>query len=211
MQPAGIVLAGGEARRMGGGDKPLLDLDDRPVIDHVIERLAPQVGQLAISANGDPDRYAHYGLPVLEDEKRLGPLSGVLAGMEWAVQQQNPPSHIVSVSGDTPFLPLDLVLRLELASEGATDRIVLATSDGRRHPTVCRWPLAIRPALREWLDKSESYKVLGFIHRHDFALADFHGSEGDDPFFNINTPQDLEQARRRAVIAEQKGANRKGT
>ncbi|MCP1199484.1 molybdenum cofactor guanylyltransferase MobA [Notoacmeibacter sp. MSK16QG-6] len=182
---------------MGGGDKPLLRLGDRPIIDNVIERLQPQVSRLAISANGDPSRYAHYGLPVIEDDEQLGPLAGVLAGMEWAIQQENPASHLITVSGDTPFLPLDLVLRLELASEGENDRIVLATSGGRRHPTVCRWPVSMRLALKEWLTTSETYQVLGFIHRHDFALADFHGSDGDDPFFNINTPEDLERARDR--------------
>lgn len=199
MQPAGIILAGGQSRRMGNADKPLLELDGRTLIEHAIDRLRPQVSRLAISANGDPSRYYRFGLPVLKDEKPLGPLAGVLAGMEWAIKQTDPPSHLITVSADTPFLPLDLVLRLELASEGETDRIVLASSDGRRHPTVCRWPLGLRLALREWIAASESHKTLGFIHRHDFALADFHGGGGADPFFNINTPEDLEQARRRAT------------
>ncbi|RLQ88100.1 molybdenum cofactor guanylyltransferase MobA [Notoacmeibacter ruber] len=198
MQPAGIILAGGEARRMGGRDKPLLELAGKPLMGHIVERLSPQVSSLAISANGDPERFSRFALPVLPDDTPMGPLSGVLSGMDWAASLENPPRQIVTIAGDTPFVPRDLVLRFDIAAEGEAERIVLATSNGRRHPTICLWPVSLRHALRRWLAESESSKVLGFIHRHDFSLADFQTAEDADPFFNINTPEDLEAARIRA-------------
>lgn len=193
-QPVGLILAGGRSERMGGVDKTLLQLQGRTLLDHVIQRLSRQVGALALSANGEAERFAAYELPVLPDEKPLGPLAGILAGMDWAASRPDQPSHVVSVAGDTPFFPHDFVLRLQIAAEGDLSRIVVASSAGRRHPTCSLWPLALREPLRQWLHKTESYKVLGFIHRHDFSLAEFEGEGLEDPFFNVNTPGDLQSA-----------------
>lgn len=190
--PVGIILAGGLSSRMGGGDKSLRRLGDRAIIDHVIARLSPQVSDLALNANGDPDRFAKLQLSVVADTVagHAGPLAGVLAGLDWAAEQGA--DCIVTAAADTPFFPADLVPRLQLASEGMQNPLVLATSDNGRHPTFGLWPVALREDLRAALETGLR-KVVLWTDAHDGRTAFFPGSD-PDPFFNINTPDDLVQA-----------------
>lgn len=191
---AGLILAGGLSRRMGG-EKPLKPLAGQPMIKRVISRIAPQVERLAINANSDPAPYLEYGLPVLPDTigDHLGPLAGVLTGMEWAAGLPGV-THLLSVATDTPFLPRDLVSRFSALS--GPERIVLARSNGNRHPVVGLWPVALRSDLAEWLASSETMKVQVWAARHELVFCDFE-SEHDgapDPFFNANTPEELAEA-----------------
>ncbi|RJT36200.1 molybdenum cofactor guanylyltransferase MobA [Mesorhizobium waimense] len=196
---AGIILAGGQSRRMGGGDKTLLALDGRRLLDHVVARLAPQVGPMALSANGDPLRFARFGLPVLADtvEGYAGPLAGILTGLEWASMACN---GVVTAAGDTPFLPEDLVERLVAAAAERPGAIAVASSDGKRHPTFALWPLGLHDALRRFLVDEDNRRVSAFIERHGFVEVEFpmwsSGEHAIDPFFNINTPDDLAAAER---------------
>lgn len=190
-----VILAGGQARRMGGGDKCLLDLGGQTLLDQVIARLSPQAGPLAINANGDPQRFARVGLPVLADSFPgfAGPLAGVLAAMEWAAGLDA--AQVVTVAGDTPFFPRDLVARLRLA---AGDGIALAATDTpgarlRRQPTFGLWPTELRDDLRAALEAG-TRKVVAWTDRHNAATARFEAGE-TDPFFNVNTPEDLALAR----------------
>ena len=202
-QPLGVILAGGLATRMGGGDKSLLSLSGKPLLAHVVERLAPQVAGLALNANGDPARFADFGLPVLADTVAgyPGPLAGVLAGLDWAAAQGA--EAIVTVAADTPYFPCDLVPQLLLAAEGQAHPLVLAatprgesektksmTRSGLiRHPTFGLWPVALRDDLRTALLGGLS-KVVIWTDRHGGREAVFP-LDGGDPFFNVNTPEDL--------------------
>ncbi len=192
--PLGVILAGGQARRMGGGDKALLELGGISLLDHVIARLSPQVADLALNANGDPARFARFGLPVLPDTIAgfAGPLAGVLAGLDWAAGQGA--SHIVTAAADTPFLPPDLVVRLLLAAETEGAEIALAASGTppRRQPTFGLWPVALRDDLRAALDGGLR-KIVEWTDRHGAATAPFPATSFD-PFFNINRPEDLTRA-----------------
>ncbi len=192
--PLGVILAGGLASRMGGGDKGLLPLGDVTLLDLVIARLSPQVADLALNANGDPERFAEIGLPVLADSisDYPGPLAGVLAGLDWAAEQGA--SHIVTAAADTPFFPADLVPRLMLAAEEQGRPIALARTENGRHPTFGLWPVALREDLRQALQDGVR-KVVLWTDRHGTAMADFPVI-GFDPFFNVNTPEDLAQAAR---------------
>jgi len=212
-QPFGIILAGGLATRMGGGDKALLTLGGRPILSHVIDRLAPQVAQVALNANGPADRFAAFGLPVLPDSiaEFPGPLAGVLTGLDWAAAQGA--DTVVSVAGDTPFFPCDLVPVLQRAAEGMAHPLVLAatprddtevtrskTRTGLiRHPTFGLWPVALRDDLREALNGGLR-KVVLWTERHGGREALFDGP--GDPFFNVNTPEDLTEARAMAGLCE---------
>jgi len=189
--PLGVILAGGLATRMGGGDKGLLQLDDQSILDHVIARLAPQVGDLALNANGDPARFATLGMPVIADSIAgyAGPLSGVLAGLDWAATQGA--DHIVTAAADTPFLPCDLVPQLQLAAERAGVDIALAATPDGRQPTFGLWPVRLRADLREALEGGLR-KVVLWTSKHGAATAEFPDSAA---FFNVNTPTDLETAR----------------
>jgi molybdopterin-guanine dinucleotide biosynthesis protein A len=194
MSIAGIILAGGQARRMGGGDKALLEVAGRPLLAHVVERLAPQVQEVAINANGDPARFSGFDLPVIPDtvEGFVGPLGGVLAGMRWAAARGH--SHIVSAAADTPFFPTGLVDAL-LAAKGDQPIAMAATEDPERglseHPTFALWPVDLADDLENALTKSNMRKVIVWTSRHGCARAIF---PGDYPFFNVNTPEDLAQA-----------------
>jgi len=180
----GLVLAGGLARRMGGGDKTLLPLLGRPLLAHLLGRLSPQVAALAISANGDPARFAAVapGLPVLPDASpdHPGPLAGILAGMDHAAARGL--AWVLSVPGDTPLVPPDLAARLHAAG-GA---VAVAASAGRAHPPVALWSAALRDDLRAALAAGEG-KVSRWAERHGAATVAWEG----DPFVNVNTPGDL--------------------
>ena len=193
-RPLGVILAGGLATRMGGGDKGRLVLGHRSLLDRVIARLAPQVAGLAINANGDPERFADLDLPVLSDSVvgHPGPLAGVLAGLDWAADQGA--EEIVTVAADTPFFPGDLVVKLSVAAAGSANRLALAAShdaNGKlwRQPTFGLWPVALRDDLRTAL-KDGLRKVVIWTDRHGAVQVVFEGA-GFDPFFNVNTPDDL--------------------
>ncbi len=189
MRIFGIILAGGQGRRMGGADKALLPLAGRPLIGHVIARLQPQVAALALSANGDPARFAAFGLPVLADDDSRGPLSGVLAGLDWA--RRGGATALVSLAVDTPFVPGDLVPRLCLAAEASATGSAIAHSGGRDHPTAALWPVALADALAAFLASGEKPRVLGFAEAQGAARAEFADARG---FANLNTPADLAAA-----------------
>ena len=190
--PLGVILAGGRATRMGGGDKGLRMVGGRRLIDHVIDRLAPQCGGLAINANGDPSRLATFGLPVLPDSMadHPGPLAGVLAGLDWAAGQGA--TAIVTAAADTPFFPTDLVARL-VAGAGPSGLCLAASPDetGRvqRHPTFGLWPVALRDDLRAALTGGLR-KIVIWTDAHGAGQAVFD-SAPFDPFFNVNTPEDI--------------------
>jgi len=193
-----VILAGGRATRMGGGDKGWRTIGGTRLIDHVIARLAPQVGAIALNANGDPDRF-DLGLPVLPDsiEGYAGPLAGVLAGMDWAASFGA--DAVVSVAADTPFFPADLVTRLQQAA-GPSGLALAASPDetGKvwQHPTFGLWPVALRHDLRDALEGGLR-KIVLWTDRHGAGQATF-ASEPFDPFFNVNTPEDL--ARSEALL-----------
>ena len=197
-QPFGVILAGGLARRMGGGDKGLLDLGGRSLLGHVIDRIEPQVAALALNANGDAGRFADFGLTVLPDTVAgfPGPLAGVLAGLDWAAEQGG--DAIVTAAADTPFLPPDLVPRLLHAAEDMAHPLALAaTTDPERglsrHPTFGLWPVALRDDLRAALEGGLR-KVVQWSDAHGGRIAEFPATPFD-PFFNVNTPDDLNRAR----------------
>ncbi|MHC0054217.1 molybdenum cofactor guanylyltransferase MobA [Actibacterium sp. D379-3] len=191
MQPFGVILAGGQAARMGGGDKALLALGGQSLLAHVAGRLGPQVDRLAISANGDPARFAATGLPVLPDSMAgfPGPLAGILAGLDWAAD--NGADCIVTAAVDTPFLPRDLVAGLQRAAVQAGAPIALAASLGRAHPTFGLWPVALRDDLRAAL-AAGTRRVRAWAEGHGAVTAAFPAG-AFDPFFNINTQADLVQ------------------
>lgn len=185
---------------MGGGDKALLHLAGRPLLTHVVSRFAPQVDKLALNANGDARRFSGFGLPVIADtlEGYAGPLAGILAGLEWAASDPSL-DRLASVSADSPFFPAHLVERLAAAVEGSPDSIAVACSAGRRHPVFALWPVSLRTYLHRFLTAGER-KVSLFLDAHACVEVDFppegKGSSLLDPFFNINTPQDLAEAGR---------------
>ena len=189
---AGVILAGGRATRMGGGDKGLRRVGGRRLMDHALERLAPQVGAMAINANGDPARLAEFGLPVLADSlpDHPGPLAGVLAGLDWAAGIGA--QAIVTAAADTPFFPRDLAARL-VAAAGPSGLCLAASPDdtGRmqRHPTFGLWPVALRDDLRAALTGGLR-KIVLWTDGHGAGTAAFP-SDPFDPFFNVNTPDDL--------------------
>ena len=187
-QPVGIILAGGQATRMGGGDKGLLSLGASTLLQHVIERIEPQVADLALNANGDPGRFAEFDLTVVPDsiDGFAGPLSGVLAGMDWAAELGA--THVVSVAADTPFFPCDLVPQLMLNANDAG--LALAASPSGRQPTFGIWPVSLRDDLRDALDGGLR-KVVQWTRGHGAGTAEF---PDDAAFFNVNTPEDLATA-----------------
>ncbi|MEM1420081.1 MAG: molybdenum cofactor guanylyltransferase MobA [Pseudomonadota bacterium] len=196
---AGVILAGGLSRRMGGGDKSLLDLGGATILSRVRRRLSEQVEDLALNANGDPSRFRALELPVVPDtiDGFAGPLAGVLAGLDWAAEAGY--DKIVTVAADTPFFPSDLVERLTAAAEAENDApLACAQTQGRDHPTFGLWSVALREDLRTALAEEGLRKVVLWTERHGCARAEFpmvETSRGPlDPFFNVNTPDDMAEA-----------------
>ena len=201
MDVVGVVLAGGLSRRMGGGDKALLVLGGKPILAHAIKRLAPQVGPMVLNANGDPDRFAEFNLPVAADpvEGFAGPLAGVLAGLDWAHANHPGSEWVVTVASDTPFFPADLVARLREAVAAHSSDMACAASGGRNHPVFGLWPVALREDLRRAMVDEEVRKVDIWTARYALSVASF-GDQPFDPFFNANRPEDLAHAE--AILSE---------
>jgi molybdopterin-guanine dinucleotide biosynthesis protein A len=202
---AGVVLAGGLSRRMGGGDKCLRPLAGRPILAHVIARARTQVGPLVLNANGDPARFADYGLPVAPDvvEGFAGPLAGVLTGLEWAAANAPGCAYVASFASDAPFLPGDLVARLLAAVEGEGADMACAASMGRSHPVFGLWPVRLRQDLRRAMTEEDIRKVDVWTARYRLVTVEFAEVETPagplDPFFNTNRPEDLAAAERFAA------------
>ncbi len=201
----GVLLAGGQARRMGGGDKCLRHLANRPILAHTIERVRPQVQTMVLNANGDPERFAGFDLPVAADvvEGFAGPLAGVLTGMEWAKAHRPDCPWIVTIATDTPFLPIDLVARLIEAVGAENAELACARSEGRAHPVFGLWPVDQADALRHAMVDEDIRKVDRFTGRYRLAQVDF-ATDPYDPFFNTNRPEDLIEAER--MLAASPGA-----
>jgi molybdopterin-guanine dinucleotide biosynthesis protein A len=196
----GMVLAGGLARRMGGGDKVRIRIGSATILDRVLACLSAQCPRLAINANGDPARFADTGLPVLADDVEgfVGPLAGVLAGLDFMATEAPGIEWMLSVPGDCPFLPDDLVERLHQARRGVGTPLACARSGDWRHPVVGLWPLALRQDLRRALVDEGLHKIEAWTGRHGVAIADWP-EEPVDPFFNVNTPEDVAKADRIAA------------
>ena len=199
----GIILAGGLSRRMGGGDKGLLMLGETTIIERVIDKILPQVGSLAININGDSSRFPDYKLPIIPDSIKgyLGPLSGILAGMEWAFKNGN--RYIATVAADTPFLPDDFIKRLHAMVKSKNLNIGIAASrilsgdDVFIHPTFGIWEVALKDDLRDAL-ANDTRKIMFWAKKFKLDYYYFDTSDKlSDPFFNINTPDDLEEAKYR--------------
>jgi molybdenum cofactor guanylyltransferase len=198
----GVLLAGGLGRRMGGGDKFLRQVNGRPLLAYVIERALPQVAGLVINANGDPGRFGPFALPVAADvvEGFAGPLAGILTGLEWVCVHVPGCAWVASFATDTPFLPRDLVVRLMAQVRMEKAEIGCAASGGRTHPVFGLWPVVLAPSLREALTAEGMRKVDIWTGRYRVATVDFP-SEPYDPFFNVNRPEDLQEADRLLALA----------
>ncbi len=196
----GLVLAGGLARRMGGGDKALLRVGAATILERVLDRLIPQCSRVILNANGDPARFAFTRLPVVADEipDFAGPLAGVLAGLDWAAAHAPDLAWVASVPGDCPFLPRDLVARLHAARKASDLPLACARSGEWRHPVVGLWPVALRADLRGALTQEGLHKIEVWTGRHGVAIADWPAAPVD-PFFNVNTPEDAAEADRIAA------------
>ena len=197
----GLLLAGGLARRMGGGDKPLRLIAGRSLLAHVRERLAPQCDALLINANGEPARFATYGLPIVADgvQDFAGPLAGILAGLDWMAENRPEVDWMVSVAADTPFIPRDLVSRLHRARAEAGLPLACAASGGWTHPVIGLWPASLRADLRHALTVDQERKIDRWTARHGCASAEWP-VDPVDPFFNANRPEDIAEAERLAAL-----------
>ena len=197
MRTLGLILAGGLARRMGGRDKAFLMLDGQTLLDRALARLAPQVDALAINSNADPARLAGYDAPLVPDldDSRAGPLAGVLAGLTHA--QEEGASHVVTVAVDTPFFPRDLAARLRAAADGEDMPLACAATGARTHPVFGLWPIDLKDDLAAAMAEGER-KVDRWTVRHGCAVARW-AADPFDPFFNVNTPEDLAEAERLAA------------
>jgi molybdenum cofactor guanylyltransferase len=199
----GVVLAGGLARRMGGGDKPLREIAGQTILARVVARLEPQCEGLLLSANGDPLRFASLGLPVIADDVKdhPGPLAGILAGLDWAAAHRPNAQWTLTAPGDCPFLPRDLVARLRQAVSVEGAELAVAASQGRSHPVIGLWRVALRGALREALVVEGLRKVESWTARFGVATVAWP-AEPVDPFFNVNTGEDLVKAERLARLED---------
>ncbi|MBA3447725.1 MAG: molybdenum cofactor guanylyltransferase MobA [Pseudaminobacter sp.] len=197
----GVILAGGLARRMGGGDKPMRQIGGRTILDHVIERLAPQCDALILNANGDPARFAPFGLPVVPDtiEDFPGPLAGVLAALDWTAENRPDAAWVVSAAGDCPFLPRDLVQRFHRARIAEGAELGVALSGEQTHPVIGLWSVALRNELRHALVEEDMRKIDRWTARYRLATVSWP-VEPVDPFFNANTVEDLAEADRLATL-----------
>jgi molybdenum cofactor guanylyltransferase len=196
----GVVLAGGLARRMGGGDKSHLHVGGKTILDRVIERLRPQCGRLVINTNTDAGRFADTGLAVAADSiaDHPGPLAGILAGLDWAARHAPQIEWVVSVPSDCPFLPRDLVARLHRTRLDAKAVLACASSGGRRHPVVALWPPTLRDELRRAITREGTRRVSEWSARYACGIAEWP-AEPVDPFFNVNTPGEFAEAERMAA------------
>ena len=194
-----LLLAGGQSRRMGGGDKNLLELAGKPLMAHVIDRVVPDDAILVINANGDASRYAQFNLPVIPDviDGFAGPLAGVLTGLEWATANHPACTHVITLATDAPFLPTDLASRLVRAVNEGGD-MAQAESGGRRHPVFAIWPTSQTAALRTALIDEGMRKIDHYTARFDCRVVCFDGEP--DPLTNVNTPEDFATAQ--ALLAE---------
>lgn len=202
MKVAGVLLAGGLSRRMGGGDKSLRMLGGATILARVIARARPQVMALMLNANGDPARFREFGLPVVSDSipDFAGPLAGVLAGLDWVAANVAGATHLASFATDTPFLPVDLVARLTAAVTDGKYDLACAASNGRTHPVFGLWPLALRDDLRAALHTGVR-KVDQWTARHRLVAVEFP-AQPYDPFFNTNTLEDLNEGERVSRTAD---------
>ena len=195
MKVVGVLLAGGQSRRMGGGDKALRLLGGIPLLERVIERLRPQVETLVLNANGNPSRFARFGLPVMADSVPgfAGPLAGVLAGLDWTASHRPDCPYLVSVATDAPFLPADLVERLAKGLDKTHADLSCAASGGRTHPVFGLWPVRLREDLRHAVLEEGIRKVDQWTARHRLVTVPFD-DDPVDPFFNANRPEDFDAA-----------------
>jgi molybdopterin-guanine dinucleotide biosynthesis protein A len=197
----GVLLAGGLARRMGGGDKPMRQIAGRTILDRVIARLAPQCDGLILNANGDPARFAGFGLPVVPDGVAgfPGPLAGILAGLDWAAANRPGVHWVLSAAADCPFLPRDLVARLHAARIEQDAQLAVAASDGQSHPVIGLWSVGLREQLRHALVVEDVRKIDRWTARYELATVEWPVDEFD-PFFNANTMDDIAAAERLAAL-----------
>ncbi|MBV8701219.1 MAG: molybdenum cofactor guanylyltransferase MobA [Bradyrhizobium sp.] len=197
----GVLLAGGLARRMGGGDKPMRQILGRTILERVIARLAPQCDGLILNANGNPARFAAFGLPVIPDQVAdfPGPLAGILAGLDWAATNRPDVQWILSAAADCPFLPRDLVARLCEALVKENAQLAVAASDGQSHPVIGLWSVAMRDELRHALIVEDVRKIDRWTARYALATVTWP-STPLDPFFNANTAEDIAEAERLAAL-----------
>ena len=198
----GVILAGGLARRMGGGDKTMRAIAGRPILDHVIERLAPQCDSLILNANGDPARFGGYGLPVVADDVPdfAGPLAGVLAALDWTALHHPAIEWVVSVAADCPFLPRDLVARMQAERAMVKAELAVAASGDQSHPVIGLWKVSLREALRHALVVEECRKIDRWTARYRLVTTQWPVTPVD-PFFNANTPHDVAEAEALARLA----------
>jgi len=200
----GVVLAGGLARRMGGGDKPTRMVGGRTILERVIAQMAPQCAGLILSANGDPARFAALKLPVVADDVEgfAGPLAGILAALDWMAAHRPGTEWLITVAGDCPFLPRDLVARLHQARTAQDRTMAVAASGGQAHHVIGLWPVALRGKLRHALVNEKLRQVSAWMGRHQPAIAEWPTAPLD-PFFNANTLADLAEAERLAALDRQ--------
>lgn len=196
-----VILAGGEARRLGGQDKARVLLNEKPLIRHVMDALSPQAAQITVSCHDAPERFADLDVPVISDEfsERIGPIGGILSAMDWASTHAPDTEFILTVPTDTPFLPRDLVRRLKFARDMADLNMACACSGDQIHPVIALWPVAVRHVLRRSLERSPERNVRNWTRRIGCAYAIWLSDEAD-PFFNINTPEDLIEAQNRIAV-----------
>jgi molybdopterin-guanine dinucleotide biosynthesis protein A len=196
-----VLLAGGLARRMGGGDKPMRQIGGRTILERVIARLKPQCGELILNANGDPARFARFGLPVIPDtvENFPGPLAGILAALDWTAANRPDVSLVLSAAADCPFLPRDLVARLSEALVKEDAQLAVAASDGQSHPVIGLWRVALRDELRHALVQEDVRKIDRWTARYKLATVEWP-VDTLDPFFNANTMDDIAEAERLAEL-----------
>jgi molybdopterin-guanine dinucleotide biosynthesis protein A len=197
----GVLLAGGLARRMGGGDKPMRTIGGKTILERVIARLAPQCDGLILNANGDPARFASFGLPVIADSVAdfPGPLAGILAALDWMAANRPAVKRVHSAAADCPFLPRDLVARLEAARAAENAELAVAASDRQTHPVVGLWSVHLRDELRHALVEEDIRKIDRWTARYPLATVTWPVTPLD-PFFNANTVEDIAEAERLAAL-----------